>query len=341
MRVCIVMRVQFFSHHLNPANQKKTWTMRRRFSAGRRRQGVKEITMKSADQNLLHGPTVSKMERLGGWGSRKSLLAEPRLDKFMAKFGTPWFQDSDSKVPPEVPVPRGIQIVFPLMQSDQSVVECLILSFCLWRLNKDLKYPKAARLSKRRPWFPTQDFPSSVFPTTDGSRLVYMIEITATGNAKSAPETTVCLVVFEFLYFTVWGLQKSFRHLCFEWRKVSFLLVFLLRFQPLWRLCWLSVRWNLPDFLCKSVPSHSTREKWQEPAYLAPNVSPLAGAVHLGVPYMTSGSKLFQLVEGCEILILTMDPWILCESQFVLVESGWIFLILFALFTLERWEVSH
>ena len=89
MRVCIVMRVQFVSHHLNPANQKKTWTMRRRFSAGRRRRGVKEITMKSADQNLLHRPTVSKMERLGGWGSRKSLLAEPRLDKFMAKFGTP------------------------------------------------------------------------------------------------------------------------------------------------------------------------------------------------------------------------------------------------------------
>lgn len=135
--------------------------------------------------------------------------------------------------------------------------------------------------------------------------------------------------------------SKNFRHLCFEWRKVSFLLVFLPRFQPLWRLCWLSVRWNLPDFLCKSVPSHSTREKWQEPAYLAPNVSPLAGAVHLGVPYMTSGSKLFQLVEDCEILILTMDPWILCESQFVLVESCWIFLILFALFTLERWEVSH
>lgn len=81
--------------------------------------------------------------------------------------------------------------------------------FCLWRLNKDLKYPKAARLSKRRPWFPTQDFPSSVFPTTDGSRLIYMIEITATGNAKSAPETTVCLVVSEFLYFTVWGLQKT------------------------------------------------------------------------------------------------------------------------------------
>lgn len=92
-------------------------------------------------------------------------------------------------------------------------------------------------------------------------------------------------LLFEFLYFTVWGLQKNFRHLCFEWRKVSFLLVFLPRFQPLWRLCWLSVRWNLLDFLCKSVPSHSTREKWQEPAYLAPNVSPLAGAVNLGVPY--------------------------------------------------------
>ena len=168
MRVCIVMRVQSFSHHLNPAKKKKTWTMRRRFSAGRRRQGVKEITMKSADQNLLHGPAVSKMERLGGWGSRKSLLAEPRLDKFMAKFGTPWFQDSDSKVPPEVPVPRGIQIVFPLMQSDQSVVECLILSYSVFGDST-----KIWNILKQRDWASVgHDFQHRTFPLQSFQQLM-------------------------------------------------------------------------------------------------------------------------------------------------------------------------
>lgn len=142
--------------------------MRRRFSAGRRRQGVKEITMKSADQNLLHGPAVSKMERLGGWGSRKSLLAEPRLDKFMAKFGTPWFQDSDSKVPPEVPVPRGIQIVFPLMQSDQSVVECLILSYSVFGDST-----KIWNILKQRDWASVgHDFQHRTFPLQSFQQLM-------------------------------------------------------------------------------------------------------------------------------------------------------------------------